>query len=52
LTRDIYIAGIFSSPAGRLAEESPNDLVRCSYLGALEDAHIDGSAIETIEADS
>ncbi|MGH9746448.1 MAG: thiolase family protein [Candidatus Acidiferrales bacterium] len=45
MTDEVYIVGIFSTPAGRFAEKSPKDLVRCAYLGALEDARIDGSAI-------
>ena len=49
MTRDVYIAGIFSTPAGCLAEKSPKDLVRCAYLDALEDAYIDGTSIGTIE---
>ena len=52
MTRDVYIIRIFSTPAGRFAEKSPKDLVRCAYLRALEDAHIDGTAIETIKEDS
>jgi acetyl-CoA acetyltransferase len=42
---DVYILGIHSTPAGRFPEKSPKDLVRAAYLGALEDARIDGGAI-------
>ena len=52
MTRDVYIAGIFSTPAGRFAEKSPKDLIRCAYLGALEDPCIDGAAIKAIEEDA
>jgi acetyl-CoA acyltransferase len=45
LTSDVYVVGIFSTPAGRFPEKSPKDLVRYAYLGALADAGIDGAAI-------
>ena len=42
---DVFILGIYSTPAGRFPELSPKELARRAYLGALEDAHIDSSAI-------
>jgi acetyl-CoA acetyltransferase len=42
---DVFIVGIFSTPAGRFFEKSPKELVRTAYLGALQDAKIDGKAI-------
>jgi len=45
MIEDVFILGIYSTPAGRFPERSPKDLVREAYLGVLEDAGIDGSAI-------
>jgi acetyl-CoA acetyltransferase len=45
MDEDIFILGIYSTAAGRFPERSPKDLVREAYLGALNDAGIDGSAI-------
>jgi acetyl-CoA acyltransferase len=45
MIEDVYILGIYSTPAGRFLERSPKSLVRDAYLGALEDAGIDGGAI-------
>jgi acetyl-CoA acyltransferase len=42
---DVFILGAYSTPAGRFFERSPKDLVREAYLGALQDAGIDGGAI-------
>jgi acetyl-CoA acetyltransferase len=41
----VYILGIFSTPVGRFPDRSPKDLVRDAYLGALQDAKLDGGAI-------
>ncbi len=45
MVEDVYILGIYSTPARRLLERSPKDLVREAYLGTLKDAGIDGGAI-------
>ena len=45
MASDVYIIGIFSTPAGRFPEKSPKNLVREAYLGALNDAQIDGVAV-------
>lgn len=45
MVEDVFILGIYSTPAGRFLERSPKDLVREAYLGALKDAGIDGRAI-------
>jgi len=42
---DVFILGIYSTPAGRFPEKSPKDLVRDAYVGALKDARIGGSTI-------
>ncbi len=42
---DVFIVGIFSTPAGRCFEQSPKDLVRAAYLGVLADARVDGGEI-------
>ncbi|MBZ5598482.1 MAG: thiolase family protein [Acidobacteriia bacterium] len=42
---DVYIVGIYSTPTGKFFEKSPKELVRTAYLGALQDAGLDGSAI-------
>jgi acetyl-CoA acetyltransferase len=42
---DVYIVGICSTPTGKFFEKSPKELVRTAYLGALQDARVDGSAI-------
>lgn len=45
MAADVYIIGIFSTPAGRFAEKSPKDLVRDANAGVLEDSGIDGADI-------
>jgi acetyl-CoA acetyltransferase len=45
MVEEVFILGIYSTPAGRFLERSPKDLVREAYLGALKDAGIDGRAI-------
>ena len=45
MIEDVFILGIFSTPAGRFLERSPKDLVRGAYLGVLEDAGLDGGVI-------
>jgi len=45
MVEDVFILGIYSTPAGRFLERSPKDLVRDAYLGALKDAGVDGRAI-------
>lgn len=45
MATDVYITGIFSTPAGRFAEKSPKDLVRDAYLGVLADSGVDGGDI-------
>jgi len=45
MVEDVYILGIYSTPARRLLERSRKDLVREAYLGTLKDAGIDGGAI-------
>ena len=42
---DVFIIGIYSTAVGRFAEQSPCDLVRTAYVGALRDAQLDGRAI-------
>ena len=42
---DVCIVGIYSTPVGRFFGKSPKELVREAYLGALQDARLDGSAI-------
>ncbi len=45
MAADVYIIGIFSTPAGRFAEKSPKDLVRDANAGVLDDSGIDGGDI-------
>lgn len=45
MIEDVFILGIYSTPAGRFFERSPKDLTREAYLGALKDAKIDGRDI-------
>ncbi len=45
MIEDVFILGIYSTPTGRFLERSPKNLVREAYLGALEDAGIDGRGI-------
>ncbi|HKS71553.1 MAG TPA: thiolase family protein, partial [Terriglobales bacterium] len=42
---DVFIVGAYSTPTGRFFDRSPKDLVREAYLGALEDAGLEGGAI-------
>jgi acetyl-CoA acetyltransferase len=42
---EVFILGIYSTPAGRFPDRSPKDLVRAAFVGALEDARMDGGAI-------
>ena len=45
IREDVYIVGIYSTPAGKFFEKSPKELVRTAYLGALQDARLDGGGI-------
>ena len=45
MSDDVFILGIYSTAVGRFLERSPKDLVREAYLGALNDAGIDGGLI-------
>lgn len=42
---DVFIVGIYSTPAGRFFDLSAKDLVRAAYIGALSDAQLDGGDI-------
>jgi acetyl-CoA acetyltransferase len=42
---DVFIIGVYSTPAGRFLDRGPKDLVRDAYVGALADARLDPGAI-------
>jgi len=42
---DVYIIGIYSTPAGKFYERSPKELVRDACLGVLKDSTLDGRDI-------
>jgi len=42
---DVFIVGIYSTPAGRFPELSPKDLARAACVGVLSDAQLDGKDI-------
>jgi acetyl-CoA acyltransferase len=42
---DVFIIGIYSTPAGRFPDRGPKDLVRDAYVGALADARFDPGTI-------
>ncbi len=45
MPEDVFIVGIYSTPAGEFPELSPKSLVRAAYAGALADARVDGANI-------
>lgn len=45
MREEVFIIGIYSTPAGEFPELSPKSLVRAAYAGALADARIDGANI-------
>jgi acetyl-CoA acetyltransferase len=45
MTDDVFILGIYSTPAGRFPDRSPKDLVRDAYVGVLADARIEPDAV-------
>jgi len=45
LIDDVFILGIYSTPAGRFPERGPKELVRDAYVGVLADARLDPGTI-------